>query len=505
MHYFGVENLKGFRSLNKVELRPITVFVGENSSGKSSFLRCIPLLKQSMEARTFGTILWSGKYVDFGSFSESLNHEAQESTSQSNKEISFLMNFSIPSTSSYRIDKSSRELIEVELKISVSEEEYDNRSYSRFDINIHNNHISFKSKSDLKLEELSINQENFSKEISENHVIQKGFSILPHLRKIFRFEREQKDPTLFLLMNELKKYVHKRTVDKTIESIANSLKFGNDQQIIKQLRNSNLMGLHFAQQAQKWTTNSHEFITIKNLIIANMVSEILEPIAEYTALFFSASKYITPLRAAADRYYRIQNISIDQLDSNGNNLAMFLNAMKNGEREELNEWLKNEMGFQIAIEGSRGHASVYIIDNHNIKTNIADTGFGFSQIIPILVQIWHISKKKTNRLRFFVPSAIVIEQPELHLHPKMQSKVGEAFCKAIKIAKERGINLRIIIETHSEQIVNAIGKCIDHEIISHNDTIVYLVEKKGSAKIRESVYDKGGYLENWPYGFFDGV
>lgn len=65
--------LQSFRSLldtGFIDLRPLTILVGRNSSGKSSFLRFLPLLRQSVEARTTGPIQWYGDYVDFGGFKE---------------------------------------------------------------------------------------------------------------------------------------------------------------------------------------------------------------------------------------------------------------------------------------------------------------------------------------------------------------------------------------------------------------------------------------------------
>ena len=65
--------LQSFRSLGDtdfVEFRPLTILVGRNSSGKSSFLRFLPLLRQSLETRTTGPIQWYGDYVDFGGFEE---------------------------------------------------------------------------------------------------------------------------------------------------------------------------------------------------------------------------------------------------------------------------------------------------------------------------------------------------------------------------------------------------------------------------------------------------
>ena len=76
--------IKNFRSLKDTgmqTLSPITLLVGENSSGKSTFLRAFPLLKQSISKRTSGPILWAGDvddYVDFGSFEETVTNDKSD-------------------------------------------------------------------------------------------------------------------------------------------------------------------------------------------------------------------------------------------------------------------------------------------------------------------------------------------------------------------------------------------------------------------------------------------
>ena len=70
-----IKNVRSLVDTGAVPLSPITVLVGENSSGKSTFLRTFPLVKQSIMKRTDGPLLWAGDlddYVDFGSFSETL-------------------------------------------------------------------------------------------------------------------------------------------------------------------------------------------------------------------------------------------------------------------------------------------------------------------------------------------------------------------------------------------------------------------------------------------------
>ena len=94
MQSIHFRNIRSLKDTGDINLTPITLLVGENSSGKSTFLRTFPLLKQSIRKRTDGPLLWAGDmddYVDFGSFKETItNKDTQEDIS-----FSFTFNESV--------------------------------------------------------------------------------------------------------------------------------------------------------------------------------------------------------------------------------------------------------------------------------------------------------------------------------------------------------------------------------------------------------------------------
>lgn len=97
------------------------------------------------------------------------------------------------------------------------------------------------------------------------------------------------------------------------------------------------------------------------------------------------------------------------------------------------------------------------------------------------------------------PLVIAIEQPELHLHPALQAKLANAFRASIELAKKNHCNLQLLIETHSETIVNFFGRAIARKIMSPKDVSVVLFEKKreqNQTEVRISQYDEAGYLQN---------
>ncbi|MGR5960116.1 AAA family ATPase [Bacillus cereus] len=94
MDKIRIKNLRSLQDTGKIEMKPITILVGKNSSGKSTFLRFFPLMKQTIATRTNEPILWySSRYVDFGSFQESINFKNKNET------IGFEFEFKIPNFS----------------------------------------------------------------------------------------------------------------------------------------------------------------------------------------------------------------------------------------------------------------------------------------------------------------------------------------------------------------------------------------------------------------------
>ena len=63
MDAFGIENLRCLSDTGLIKLKPLTILVGQNSSGKSTFLRALPLLRQSVESLTTCPLLWYGRFL----------------------------------------------------------------------------------------------------------------------------------------------------------------------------------------------------------------------------------------------------------------------------------------------------------------------------------------------------------------------------------------------------------------------------------------------------------
>lgn len=125
---------------------------------------------------------------------------------------------------------------------------------------------------------------------------------------------------------------------------------------------------------------------------------------------------------------------------------------------------------------------------------LTDVGFGVSQVLPVLVE------------SFYVPagSVVIFEQPELHLHPRVQSDLADLFVDAIR-ARENNEprNCQFIIESHSEHFLRRLQLRIAEEKLAREHAALYFVDsEKGKARIEELDVDDYGNIRNWPEDFF---
>lgn len=517
METIRVENFRNLKDTGNIQIKPITVLVGTNSSGKSSFLRLFPLLRQSVESRSTGPILWYGPYVDFDNFKTTLMNHADPET------ISLHFNFSLFGEKKNRIP--------IKCSLSFSSKGADIDDIFTSDINLtvfdHKIEISFKPNSSVK--EISINKESLIDLIKDTRVI--GINnLIPRLVPTSKF-----DPRLFftdvfsvgisqeylyrffnsVFLDNAKSLIRnniQKIKDEKIEEFFSKWNFDTTSNMLQKFKS--LPEIVETEKSLKKTLHQNDVCQLMNLLIMHYVITILlDQIENYLLNCFKAIKYIAPVRAIAERYYRIQNLAVDEVDFQGRNLARFLNNMDDEERVRFSKWTQKLFDFNLNTSPTTGHIALNISENGATKSfNLADTGFGYSQLIPILTQLWHLvdtkskPKRKTkNELIEKIPIFFCIEQPELHLHPRLQAKIAEALVDIVRIGKDNDVDLRIIVETHSEAIINRFGELIFKRDAKENWFNIVLFNKQQGqdfTNVEVSHYTKEGYLENWPIGFF---
>ena len=229
--------------------------------------------------------------------------------------------------------------------------------------------------------------------------------------------------------------------------------------------------------------------------------------AEKIKIFLQNLQYIGPFRPFPDRYYMFSGSTTGFVGSAGKYVLDIL-VPENNFRKEVNKNLSSlGLDYELIIseisskdEGLNGSLTLRLCKKSSgVITGLADVGFGVSQVLPIVTQSV-VSKDKT----------ILIEQPELHLHPAQQAELGDIF---IESALGENKNT-FLIETHSEHLIlrflrrireTASGELEDEAYVLRPEDIAVIYAKptsEGTKLIELRVSDEGDFIDKWPDGFF---
>ena len=133
------------------------------------------------------------------------------------------------------------------------------------------------------------------------------------------------------------------------------------------------------------------------------------------------------------------------------------------------------------------------------NANIMDVGYGVSQSLPILVDIMAANGKSRGARHRTSERTFLLQQPEVHLHPRGQAELASLFVEAFR---KRGN--RFLIETHSDYIVDRVRISVRKGLLKPDDVSILYFEPRGNAvEIRNMGLDKDGNLEDVPAGYRD--
>lgn len=537
MFHFGVSNIRRLKAEASFDIKPITILVGRNSSGKSTFLRSLPLLKQSVTTRTNAPILWFGDFVDFGDFDNAVSDHARD------KPIVFsfgINNIDINSENrfyDYRVHYHNMRGIRppnVEnIKTNISVVKFKDRTrVSRMEIFIEDYgiHYDISISDNQKIDTIKVNNKeiNLHKESIEFSITPD--TIVPYIKVISRGRMDvikpspdmieglmgvpSRDP--FTLINsEIHKIVSEKINKKTSEE--NKHFFSSIIETIRPFNKKTIKVLYAVSSKPSWKNflnlisseqEEESFKRIEEISYITMLPSLTKCISNSVSSILKSLLYIGPARAKSDRYYRYQDLSVSEIDPNGTNFPMFLNSLPDHQLVKFSDWVKSIFGYGVAINKKQaGHISIELIYEKEV-VNIIDTGYGVSQILPVLGQIWWSINRQQVRGRQFQKNTILsVEQPELHLHPAHQALLADAFISGVKLTdNDAEKNVSYIIETHSEALINRIGDLISDNKISETDVQILIFENdeydSNKTKIRSAHFDENGILIDWPYGFF---
>ncbi len=128
--------------------------------------------------------------------------------------------------------------------------------------------------------------------------------------------------------------------------------------------------------------------------------------------------------------------------------------------------------------------------------SLMDVGFGVSQVLPVIVECFYVPAR----------SIIIFEQPEIHLHPRVQADLADLFIDAIHAREDaRERRVQVIVESHSEHFLRRLQRRIAERKLLPDEAALYFCEDhSGEVRLRQLGLNLFGYIDNWPRDFFGG-
>jgi predicted ATPase len=245
---------------------------------------------------------------------------------------------------------------------------------------------------------------------------------------------------------------------------------------------------------KKYTAKFQGFIPYE-LIDSNNIN-----LAENLRLHKIDVDYIGPFRFLPQRYFYLtgqenfQNTGIT-----GENAYAMLGISKLNKDDKLHKdvgkWYKDHFdGWELKVDDRSKKPLIQIsLSKNDTEVNIVDVGQGMNQALPLVVR---------SNIRNKNGSMIIIEQPELHLHPAAHSDLAELFARSAKTN-----NQIFIIETHSENMLLRFRKLIIENDFNFtkDDIVIYWIEDaefKGQELMKITI-DEDGDFSDWRDGVFE--
>jgi len=420
----SVENFKAWKKIDKMRLAPITGLFGTNSSGKSSILQFLLMLKQTAEADDRKLVL------DFGD-------EDSKANLGSFKDVIYNHNESFSLTFGFKWKLLENLTLEDSLsgkKLGPARE------------------MCFKSEICFNDNRLCVKKMRY--ELEGGH-----FELSSNLDGLLEYKLKSSGLTC---------------VRKKQRALPSPIKFYG-----------------FPDQVNTYYQNA-EFLTDLQLELVNMLKEVryLGPLREFPKRHYT-SKGTTPSDLGPKGEFVVDAILASR--DRGKDISPGPRMRKQTLEERIAHWLK-ELGLihSFNVKPIADGSSLYEVKvkrrPRSSEVLITDVGFGVSQILPVLVLCYYVPEGST----------ILLEQPEIHLHPSVQMGLADVF---IDVAKNRKV--QIILESHSEHLLNRLQRRLADESVSKDDVALYFCDTGTTGSRLDPLdIDMYGTIRNWPTDFF---
>lgn len=419
-----IKNFKCLKDTGYILIKPLTFFVGPNSSGKSSIKQFLSMLKQTVNSSNLSPLNTKPDLIDLGTYSDFIFRK------NLNNQLSFEFEYDIKFESKLAKEFKTEPVTKVFFEATF---------------------YCDKKTLQVKLKEYKNSIKNCYEHVKLNTKSMKYIAEVGYLD-----ERDNKFTKTKIGVRSLKKFYDFFPSIPTITK----------------------------KKREKLISNKKApLLTILPTSLENILKE----------LFFFG-----PLREFPQRYYITKGETAEDVGLKGEKAVDILwyskiSKQPNDLMKKLQYWLK-ELNIARSVKLNtllKGYMYSLNLKDTKLQTsvNISDVGFGASQVLPMIIECFFARRWST----------LFFEQPEIHLHPRAQSILGDLFIRSIQDGPKR-----IIIETHSEHILSRIRRRIAEDKLKKEDVAIYYFEPttQGS-NISEVIINDFGQYEQSPEGFWE--
>jgi predicted ATPase len=501
MNKIGFKNFRRFKELKGIEFSGVTFLVGRNNSGKSTLVKAQILISNYLKSTDIHkfhfekSILEEANIVTFG---------RALCRNSSTKEIFFSYNIENYSVEiSMGGDPESTFGIVRTVKITDTEEQIE---YS-YDM-LANTIVISRLQGDFNptnREKVESNLQSLLTRIEEIQTTLSTTILKKTSREYIELNSELEDLNdKYKLLSEAQEFTQPSIQFSISDDFVSGCSF--EEIVHDAIRKANASYDNEFKKAQEGDAVSKVFEELRALKEYNPNN--------FTGTFEYFSDLISSLRVEYLPASTIKQSALFAIRDRNNALAQAIHEIYQlkllaGENEHrfIEKWMKEfEIGDSFKINMFAGEAYECKILSHQLEINLSDKGMGSVQAMLLILRIGAIIRKKKlseDESGLFCRTTIVVEEPELNLHPALQSKLTDMFLEA-----NQSYGLEFIVETHSEYILRRAQLLVakyEYAIPpNENPFCVYYFNKEIEKQPYEMEFmEDGAFKSNFGKGFFD--